>query len=111
MRETARYLAVGAVTLMHTIDPDIILFGGGMIAAGPSFLDDIRSDISRWPSRSRPPRPGSSTPSSAATPASSARPAAPDSPTATLEPRTPPGGEILGRAGRATLWPVVSPSR
>ncbi len=45
MRETARYLAVGAVNLMHTIDPDIVLFSGGMIAAGLSFLEDIRSDI------------------------------------------------------------------
>jgi glucokinase len=45
MRETARYLAVGAVTLMHTIDPDIVLFGGGMIAAGPPFLENIRADI------------------------------------------------------------------
>lgn len=45
MRETARYLAVGAVCLMHTIDPDIVLFSGGMIAAGPSFLEDIRTDI------------------------------------------------------------------
>ncbi len=45
MRETARYLAVGAVCLMHTIDPDIVLFGGGMIAAGEPFLEDIRQDI------------------------------------------------------------------
>jgi glucokinase len=45
MRETAHYLAVGAVSLMHTIDPDVVLFGGGMIAAGQSFLDDIRADI------------------------------------------------------------------
>jgi glucokinase len=45
MRETAHYLAVGAVSLMHTIDPDVVLFGGGMIAAGPKFLDDIRADI------------------------------------------------------------------
>jgi glucokinase len=45
MRETARYLAVGAVCLMHTIDPDIVLFSGGMIAAGPSFLEAIRNDI------------------------------------------------------------------
>jgi glucokinase len=45
MRETAHYLAVGAVCVMHTIDPDVVLFGGGMIAAGQSFLDDIRSDI------------------------------------------------------------------
>jgi len=45
MRETAHYLAVGAVCLMHTIDPDVVLFGGGMIAAGHSFLEDIRTDI------------------------------------------------------------------
>jgi glucokinase len=45
MRETARYLAVGAVCLMHTIDPDLILFGGGMIAAGEDFLAAIRDDI------------------------------------------------------------------
>lgn len=45
MRETARYLAVGAVCLMHTVDPDLVLFAGGMIAAGPSFLEDIRTDI------------------------------------------------------------------
>jgi glucokinase len=45
MRETAHYLAVGAVNLMHTIDPDIILFAGGMIAAGQEFLDAIRADV------------------------------------------------------------------
>jgi glucokinase len=45
LRETARYLAVGAVSLMHTIDPDLVLFGGGMIAAGTSFLEHIRADV------------------------------------------------------------------
>lgn len=45
MRETARYLAVGAVCLMHTIDPDVVLFGGGMIAAGPEFLEQIRAHV------------------------------------------------------------------
>jgi glucokinase len=45
MRDTARYLAVGAVTLMHTIDPDVILYSGGMIAAGHTFLEAIRNDI------------------------------------------------------------------
>jgi len=45
MHETAHYLAVGAVTLMHTIDPDLVLFGGGMIAAGEGFLEDIRLRI------------------------------------------------------------------
>ena len=47
MSETARYLAVGATNLMHTIDPDIVLFGGGMIAAGTPFLDEIRTEIRR----------------------------------------------------------------
>ena len=45
MHETARYLAVGAVCLMHTIDPDIVLFSGGMIAAGLPFLEEIRRNI------------------------------------------------------------------
>lgn len=45
MRETARYLAVGAVSLMHTIDPDIVLFGGGMIASGPKLLEEIREFV------------------------------------------------------------------
>jgi len=45
MHETARYLAVGAVCLMHTIDPDIVLFSGGMIAAGEPFLAEIRKHI------------------------------------------------------------------
>ena len=45
MEETARYLAVGAVSVMHTVDPDIILFGGGMIAAGRTFLEQIRGFI------------------------------------------------------------------
>ena len=80
MRETARYLAVGAVNLMHTIDPDVILFGGGMIAAGPTFLEAIRGDIRRWPSRSPRLEPSSSTPNSGARPASSAPPAVPASP-------------------------------
>lgn len=47
MSDTARYLAVGAVSLMHTIDPDIVLFGGGMIAAGEKFLDQIRAEIQK----------------------------------------------------------------
>jgi len=45
MRETAHYLAVGAVCVMHTIDPELVLFAGGMIAAGQTFLDDIRHDV------------------------------------------------------------------
>jgi glucokinase len=43
--ETAFYLAVGAVNLMHTIDPDVVVYSGGMIAAGPPFLDRIKRYI------------------------------------------------------------------
>jgi glucokinase len=45
MRDTARYLAVGAVSMMHTIDPDLILFSGGMINAGQPLLDEIRRNV------------------------------------------------------------------
>ncbi|MCS6977301.1 MAG: ROK family protein [Gemmatales bacterium] len=47
VEETAYYLAVGAVCMMHTIDPDMVVFGGGMIAAGEEFLDRIRHHIRR----------------------------------------------------------------
>jgi glucokinase len=45
MRETAYYLAVGATCLMHTIDPDIIVFGGGMSKSGPQLLQWIQEDV------------------------------------------------------------------
>ena len=47
VRDTAHYLAVGTVSLMHTIDPDLVLFGGGMINAGQPLLDAIRQDVRR----------------------------------------------------------------
>jgi len=49
--ETARYVAIGAVNLMHTIDPDAILFGGAMTFGGKRsplgrrFLDRIKEEI------------------------------------------------------------------
>ncbi len=43
--ETAYYLAVGATNMMHTIDPDMIVYGGGMIAAGDSFLQRIQKYV------------------------------------------------------------------
>jgi glucokinase len=43
VQEAAYSLAVGATNMMHTVDPEIILFGGGMsIPAGPAFLERIR---------------------------------------------------------------------
>src|SRR5262245_42953995 len=41
----AYYLALGASIVMHTIAPDAIVFGGGMIAAGEPFLERIRRHI------------------------------------------------------------------
>jgi glucokinase len=43
--ESAYYLAVGATNMMHTIDPDMVVFGGGMVAAGESFLERIRRHV------------------------------------------------------------------
>jgi len=49
--QTARYLGVGAVNLMHTVDPDGILFGGAMTFGGHEselgrrFLERIRQEI------------------------------------------------------------------
>ncbi|MGQ9574518.1 MAG: ROK family protein [Thermoguttaceae bacterium] len=51
IRQTARYLAIGAVNLMHTIDPDAILFGGAMTFGGKrtrlgrQFLQWIKQEI------------------------------------------------------------------
>jgi glucokinase len=45
--DTAFFLAVGAMNLMHIIDPDMVVFGGGMIAAGEGFLNSIRQHISK----------------------------------------------------------------
>jgi glucokinase len=45
VEETAYYLAVGAMNMMHTIDPNMVVFTGGMIAAGDSFLELIRRNV------------------------------------------------------------------
>jgi glucokinase len=45
VEDTAFYLAVGATNLMHTIDPDMVVFGGGMTAAGEGFLERIRHHV------------------------------------------------------------------
>jgi glucokinase len=46
VQDAAYALAVGATCMMHTIDPEMILFGGGMsVAAGPTFLSRIRHCI------------------------------------------------------------------
>ena len=43
--DTAYYLAVGAMNMMHLIDPDMIVYAGGMTAAGDPFLNRIKHYI------------------------------------------------------------------
>jgi len=51
--QTARYLGIGIVTLIHTIDPDGVLLGGAMTfggcstALGRRFLDLITQEVKR----------------------------------------------------------------
>jgi glucokinase len=45
VEETAFYLAVGATNAMHIIDPDMVVYTGGMIAAGEPFLERIRHHV------------------------------------------------------------------
>jgi glucokinase len=51
--ETAKYLGVGMVTLMHTIDPNGILVGGAMTFGGAAsplgrrFLDRVRQEVKK----------------------------------------------------------------
>lgn len=45
--DTAYYLAVGATNLMHVIDPEMVVFGGGMTAAGQPFLERIRRHVKK----------------------------------------------------------------
>jgi glucokinase len=45
VEETAYYLAVGTTNMLHMIDPDMVVFGGGMIAAGENFLERIRKHV------------------------------------------------------------------
>jgi glucokinase len=45
VEETAYYLAVGTTTMLHVVDPDMVVFGGGMIAAGEDFIERIRKHV------------------------------------------------------------------
>jgi len=51
--DTARYLGVGVVNLLHTIDPAVVLLGGAMTFGGEStelgrrFLERVREEVRR----------------------------------------------------------------
>lgn len=50
--ETARYMAIGTVNIMHTLNPEMVLFGGAMTfgqhetALGRKFLAKVREEVS-----------------------------------------------------------------
>jgi glucokinase len=46
--DTAFYLAIGACSVIAVVDPQMIAFGGGMIAAGDAFLAKIKEYVSRY---------------------------------------------------------------
>jgi glucokinase len=46
--DTARYLAIGAATVMHVLDPDAVAFGGGMAQAGDRFIARIRDFVQQF---------------------------------------------------------------
>lgn len=51
--ESARYMGVGTTTLMHTIDPAMVLFGGAMTFGrndtelGRQFLQEIKAEVKK----------------------------------------------------------------
>ena len=51
--ETARIMGVGTVSLMHTIDPDMVVFGGAMTFGaentelGRRFLNEIQAEVKK----------------------------------------------------------------
>jgi glucokinase len=45
VEDTAFYLAVGAMNMMHIIDPQMVVFGGGISKAGEPFLERIRHHV------------------------------------------------------------------
>jgi glucokinase len=47
VEDTSYYLAIGAMNMMHTIDPDMVVYTGGMIAAGDAFLERIRRHVKK----------------------------------------------------------------
>jgi glucokinase len=46
--DTAYYLALGAAAIISVVDPEMIVYGGGMIAAGESFLSKIKEYTRRY---------------------------------------------------------------
>jgi glucokinase len=46
--DTAYYLALGACAVIATVDPETVVFGGGMVASGEWFREKIESYVKRF---------------------------------------------------------------
>ena len=46
--DTAYYLGLGASALIAVVDPEAVVFAGGMVAAGAPFLDAIRANVQQY---------------------------------------------------------------
>ena len=45
-KETCLYLAVACVNIQHTLNPQCIVLGGGLINAGAHLMDPLRETVS-----------------------------------------------------------------
>jgi len=45
--ETAEYLAVGITSILHVLNPEMVVLTGGMMGAGEAFLEEIRGHVRR----------------------------------------------------------------
>ena len=43
--ETAEYLAIGITSIMHVLNPEMVVLTGGMMKAGDPFLDRVRHHV------------------------------------------------------------------
>ncbi len=47
LRRAGYYLGVGLVSLLHVLNPDVVVLGGGVMAAGDLLLEPARAEIHR----------------------------------------------------------------
>jgi len=45
VEETAEYLAVGIASIMHVLNPEMVVLTGGMMGAGDAFLERVRHHV------------------------------------------------------------------
>jgi len=45
--ETAEYLAVGIASILHVLNPEMVVLTGGMMGSGEAFLEEIRGHVRR----------------------------------------------------------------